>query len=104
MPVTFFFQYSPAVQCTTVAILKTTLPAFEIKPLRGNLQTRLAKLDNNEYDAIILAVAGLKRLDLEARITQILADDKFIPAIGQGALAVEIKSGEQELKGCLFAK
>lgn len=84
-----------------VAILKQHYPHLEIKLLRGNLQTRLAKLDNNEYDAIILAVAGLKRLDLEARITQILADDKFIPAIGQGALAVEIKSGEQELKRLL---
>lgn len=84
-----------------VAILKRYYPHLQIKLLRGNLQTRLAKLDNNEYDAIILAVAGLKRLGLEERITQVLADDKFIPAIGQGALAIEIKAGALELKKLL---
>lgn len=73
-----------------VAILKRYYPHLKVKLLRGNLQTRLAKLDNGDYDAIILAVAGLKRLGLSERIVQILPKDKFIPAIGQGALAVEV--------------
>lgn len=73
-----------------VAILKRYYPQLNVKLLRGNLQTRLAKLDNGDYDAIILAVAGLKRLGLSERIAQILSKDKFVPAIGQGALAIEI--------------
>lgn len=80
-----------------VAILKRYYPQLQVKLLRGNLQTRLAKLDNGDYDAIILAVAGLKRLELEHRITQVLPKEKFIPAIGQGALAIEILKDNQEL-------
>lgn len=84
-----------------VAILKRYYPHLQVKLLRGNLQTRLAKLDNGEYDAIILAVAGLKRLGLSERITQILPSDKFIPAIGQGALAIEICHGRDDLRKLL---
>ncbi|RTK98617.1 MAG: hydroxymethylbilane synthase [Proteobacteria bacterium] len=80
-----------------VAILKRYFPHLQVKLLRGNLQTRLAKLDNGDYDAIILAVAGLKRLGLEERITQILPKETFIPAIGQGALAIEILKDNHEL-------
>ncbi|AUR52427.1 hydroxymethylbilane synthase [Aquella oligotrophica] len=72
------------------AILRKYYPQLEIKLLRGNLQTRLAKLDNGDYDAIILAVAGLKRLGLAERIKTILPAKIFVPAIGQGVLAVEI--------------
>lgn len=80
-----------------VAILKRYYPHLQVKLLRGNLQTRLAKLDNGDYDAIILAVAGLKRLGLSSRITQVLPKDKFIPAIGQGALAIEVVSTRSDL-------
>jgi hydroxymethylbilane synthase len=79
------------------AILRKYYPHLRIKLLRGNLQTRLAKLDANEYDAIILAVAGLTRLNLADRIKQVLAVDEFIPAIGQGVLAIEVCSNRPEL-------
>ncbi len=78
------------------AILRKYYPQLQIKLLRGNLQTRLAKLDNGDYDGIILAVAGLKRLNLESRIREILTSERFIPAIGQGVLAVEITSNRKE--------
>ena len=84
-----------------VAILKRYYPHLQVKLLRGNLQTRIAKLDNNEYDAIILAVAGLKRLGLESRITEVLSEEKFIPAIGQGVLAVEICKPRDDLRNLL---
>lgn len=80
-----------------VAIIKQDYPHLRIKLLRGNIQTRLTKLDNNEYDGIILAVAGLKRLNLDYRITQGLETNQFLPAIGQGALAVEILSSRLDL-------
>jgi hydroxymethylbilane synthase len=80
-----------------VAFLKQNYPHLKVKLLRGNLQTRLAKLDAGDYDGIILAVAGLKRLGLANRITQILNDGSFIPAIGQGTLAIEILATRVEL-------
>lgn len=80
-----------------VAILKQYYPKLEARLLRGNIQTRLNRLDNGEYDAIILAVAGLKRLNLANRLTQILDIDQFLPAIGQGALAVEVLSSRVDL-------
>ncbi|MBY0379397.1 MAG: hydroxymethylbilane synthase, partial [Burkholderiales bacterium] len=79
------------------AILKHYYPHLEIKLLRGNVQTRLNKLDNGEYDGIILASAGLKRLNLQSRIKEALDSNKFIPAIGQGALAIEILSSRLDL-------
>ena len=79
------------------AILRKSFPHLQVKLLRGNLQTRLAKLDRDEFDAIILAVAGLKRLQLEHQIRQVLSENDFIPAIGQGVLAVEICSSKPEL-------
>lgn len=69
-------------------------PDVEIKDLRGNLDTRLNKLDNGHYDAIILACAGLTRLDLESRITQALDYKLCLPAAGQGALAVQCRTGD----------
>lgn len=65
-----------------------------ITDLRGNLDTRLRKLDNGDYDAIILAAAGLKRLDLADRITEFLPLDICLPAAGQGALAVQCRKGD----------
>jgi len=80
---------------------------LEIRNLRGNLDTRLRKLDEGQYDAIILACAGLVRLDLGHRITERFPTSQICPAIGQGALGVEARSGDtrglQEL-GCLDHK
>ena len=76
-------------------------PDLTIKLLRGNVQTRLSKLDNNEFDAIILACAGLIRLDLAHRITESLDPKRFIPAIAQGALGVECRQHDEEMKQLL---
>jgi hydroxymethylbilane synthase len=70
-------------------------PGLVFRALRGNVVTRLAKLDAGDYDAIILAVAGLKRLDLEARVRATL--DETIPAIGQGILAIEYRRDRDDL-------
>src|SRR5438874_3260601 len=68
--------------------LRHRFPSLNIVMLRGNVDTRLRKLDGGEYDGIILAVAGLKRLGHESRITQILDDDMMVSAVGQGALGI----------------
>jgi hydroxymethylbilane synthase len=75
-----------------------------VENLRGNVDTRLRKLDNGEYDAIVLAVAGLKRLGLGDRITQVLPTEICLPAVGQGALAIETRANDatvQSLVACL---
>ena len=77
--------------------LQAWLPHLMIEPLRGNLQTRLRKLDEGQYAAIILAAAGLKRLGLEARIRQLISTEHSIPAVGQGALGIEINAARQDL-------
>ena len=77
--------------------LQARLPHLKIASLRGNLQTRLRKLDEGQYAAIILAAAGLKRLGLEARIRQLIAPELSIPAVGQGALGIEINAQRQDL-------
>jgi hydroxymethylbilane synthase len=77
--------------------LQARLPHLKIESLRGNLQTRLRKLDEGQYAAIILAAAGLKRLGLENRIAQLIAPEDSIPAVGQGALGIEIRSDRHEL-------
>ncbi len=64
-------------------------PALEVRPLRGNVETRLAKLDRGEYAAVVLAAAGLRRLGLEARIRAYLSPEECLPAPGQGALGLE---------------
>lgn len=71
-------------------------PDLEIKFLRGNVQTRLRKLDDGEYDAIILAGAGLKRLELEARINELLDPTVSLPAVGQGAVGIECRLDDAE--------
>ncbi len=65
----------------------------DIRPIRGNVQTRLAKLDEGQYDAIILAYAGLKRLNLEARISKLFSTEEILPAACQGILAVQGRKG-----------
>jgi hydroxymethylbilane synthase len=76
------------------ALIAARYPQLVIKPLRGNLDTRLGKLDRGDYAAIILAAAGLKRLGLERRIRACLETDDSLPAAGQGAMAIEIVSAD----------
>jgi len=76
------------------AQLKAIRPDVFVKELRGNIDTRLVKLDRGEYDAIILAAAGLRRLGLDHRINAALDMAEMLPAIGQGALAVEVRSDD----------
>lgn len=83
------------------AQLKAHFPHLAIKPLRGNVQTRLSKLDAGEFDAIILAAAGLKRLELADRIREELDPDASLPAPGQGALGIEIRADRDDLKALL---
>lgn len=80
------------------AQLRERYPALQVKPLRGNLDTRLAKLDRGEYQAIVLAAAGLKRLGLAARIRTLLEPEQSLPAPGQGALAIECREDHAELR------
>ncbi|WP_081775107.1 hydroxymethylbilane synthase [Methylobacillus glycogenes] len=81
--------------------LQAHFPGLKIESLRGNLQTRLRKLDEGQYAAIILAAAGLKRLGLEHRIRQALDTTTSIPAVGQGALGIEINAERQDLYAIL---
>jgi hydroxymethylbilane synthase len=78
------------------AILRAACPQLVIKSLRGNLDTRLRKLDAGEYDAIILAAAGLIRLGLRERIRSLLTAEQSLPAPGQGALGIEVPSGSAQ--------
>ena len=79
------------------AQLRARFPHLTIRPLRGNVQTRLAKLDNGDYDAIILAAAGLERLELHERIRAVLLPADSLPAAGQGALGIEIAAHRTDL-------
>lgn len=81
--------------------LHAAYPALEIISLRGNVNTRLAKLDAGEYDAIILAAAGLKRLGFHDRITCPLPPEHSLPAVGQGAVCIECRSDNSELNALL---
>jgi hydroxymethylbilane synthase len=72
-------------------------PDLQIKTLRGNINTRLSKLDDGEYHAIILAAAGLERMNFNKRITEILSDQIMLPACGQGALCIETRENDSEI-------
>jgi hydroxymethylbilane synthase len=84
-----------------VVLLRALRPDLKIAPLRGNLDTRLRKLDDGEYDAIVLASAGLKRLGLAQRIRQVFEPAEMLPAAGQGALGIEVRSGRQDVVAAL---
>ncbi|XP_014680545.1 PREDICTED: porphobilinogen deaminase-like, partial [Priapulus caudatus] len=71
-------------------------PDLKIKDLRGNVNSRLKKLDNGDYDAIILACAGLIRLDMEKRIKQRISSSWILPAVGQGAVGLEARVDDEE--------
>ena len=76
------------------ALVRRLRPDVEVKLLRGNVQTRLDKVTNGDFSGTVLALAGLKRLGLEARATEILDPDSFPPSVGQGAIAVEIRAAD----------
>lgn len=78
------------------AQLKALNGTWEFKDVRGNLQTRLGKLDNGEYDVLVLAAAGLQRLGLNDRIADFIAPSVSLPAVGQGALAVECRANDAD--------
>jgi len=76
-------------------------PGLEILNLRGGVHTRLKKLDAGEFDALLLACAGLMRLDLDQRIAQRLEPDRFVPAIGQGAIGIELRQGDADVEALI---
>ncbi len=82
-------------------LLRALRPDLKIEPLRGNLDTRLRKLDEGQYAGIVLAAAGLKRLGLGARIRQLFEPGEMLPAAGQGALGIEIRADRADLVAAL---
>jgi len=86
-----------------MAQLRAVRPDLKIESLRGNLDTRLKKLDDGLYDAIILAAAGMNRLGLSDRITSLLDTEQMLPAIGQGCLGLEFRSSDDEVRRILSA-
>jgi hydroxymethylbilane synthase len=76
-------------------------PDLDVLPIRGNVDTRLRKLDDGEFDAIVLAGAGLRRLGLEGRTTEVFSVERSLPAIGQGALGIEIRSEDSATRALL---
>ncbi len=83
------------------AQLKMMRPDLRVEPLRGNVDTRLAKLDNGDYDAIILAAAGLERLEFDDRISQLFAPEQMLPAAAQGVVGIECLEDATELRAVL---
>jgi hydroxymethylbilane synthase len=83
------------------AQLKMMRPDLRIEPLRGNVNTRLAKLDNGDYDAIILAAAGLERLEFDDRISQLFVPEEMLPAAAQGVVGIECLEAATELRTVL---
>ena len=77
--------------------IRARFPRLQVEPLRGNVQTRLKKLDDGQYAAIVLAAAGLQRLGLSDRITAVLAPEESLPAPGQGALGIECCAGRADI-------
>lgn len=71
---------------------------LDVKELRGNVDTRLRKLDEGQYDALVLAAAGLNRLGLKNRITNLIDPEDMLPAVGQGALAIETRAEDQQIR------
>jgi len=79
------------------ALVARWRPDLQLAELRGNVPTRIEKLDKGGYDAIVLAAAGVKRLDLQSRISSYLPFDRFLPAVSQGAIGVQIRSDDEEV-------
>lgn len=85
------------------AQLRAIRADMDIRPIRGNVETRLAKVESGEYDATILALAGLRRLGLEARVTEVFGFEEMLPAPAQGALALECRVGDERVLDLLRA-
>jgi len=83
------------------AIAKRVRPDLNVMPLRGNVETRLRKLDNGEVDATLLALAGLKRLGLVEHATNIMSAEEFLPAVGQGAIGIETRASDSRIRDIL---
>lgn len=83
-----------------VAQIRILRPDLDIQPIRGNVDTRLRKLNGGEYDAVVLAAAGLRRLGLEQEIAETFSPEQICPAAGQGALAIETRSGDEAATLC----
>ncbi len=83
------------------AIAKRMRPDLRVVPLRGNVETRLRKLDEGQADAIILALAGLKRLGLQARATKVMSVEEFLPAAAQGAIGIEAREKDSRVRDML---
>lgn len=81
--------------------VRALYPHLQVRPLRGNLDTRLSKLDRGEYAAIILAAAGLQRLGMESRIRAYLSPEQSLPSAGQGALGIEVMAERADLRAWL---
>jgi hydroxymethylbilane synthase len=99
-------QLGPNARIGTSSLRRTaqllhSRPDLLIHPLRGNLDTRLKKLDADNFDAIILAAAGVKRLGLEHRITEYIDEKVMLPAVGQGALCIEIREKDPEVESII---
>ena len=84
-----------------LVLVKALRPDLRIEPLRGNLDTRLRKLDEGQYQAIVLAAAGLRRLGLASRIRQVFEPAQMLPAAGQGALGIEVRADRADLLDAL---
>jgi hydroxymethylbilane synthase len=83
--------------------LRARRPDLRVLDLRGNVNTRLQKLDDGQYDAIMLAAAGVRRMGWEARITELLAPEQFLPAIGQGAIGIELRADDARTRELVAA-
>jgi len=83
------------------AIAMRMRPDLKVVPIRGNVDTRLGRLDSGEVDATILALAGLKRLDRVDRVTSVMSIDDFLPAVGQGAIGIEARSNDETTRAVL---
>jgi len=79
------------------AQIRTKRPDLRLEPIRGNVDTRVRKVDEGEYDAVVLASAGLRRLGYDQRITEYLDTDLMLPAVGQGALAIQTRGEDAEI-------
>ena len=86
-----------------MVLLLAQRPDLQIQPLRGNLDTRLRKLDDGQYDAIVLAAAGLERLGLSERVTQFFSPEQMTPAVSQGTLGIEIRCDDAATAALLAA-
>ena len=85
------------------AIAKRARPDLRVTPLRGNVETRLRKLDAGEVDATLLALAGLRRLGLVEHVTGIMSAEEFLPAVGQGAIGIEVRKDDTRVCDILAA-